>query len=270
MATLTPPTSHGGDTNNQPVTARKGGTEDSRAEGAVISKLLPSDIVMGRGVSTHPGNVHFREPIQTSSNAYNQTGLNDKKHMIAQQIVDEITKQQPQNGRFVRKLGTERWILVEPYVVLDKVKQALRDKERATRTHKPPARRLKTTPRCTLNGKCFSTSEQELQFWRGQQQLGVCHADAVASTMLPAQALLMHQHHERMRQREVRQLRHVLEVERQKQLAIARYRTADILTQLAGLSSSYKTPSALPVDTNSSHKCKRVYGLFGHTNAAPR
>jgi hypothetical protein len=105
----------------------------------VIVKLETNDVMMGRGscASRNVGNVRFRELIAKRKQEYLRAGRNCTKQMIAMEIVAEITRRK---GRFVRQAkpeesqalgipnGTEAWVLADNAVVLEKVKQALRDK----------------------------------------------------------------------------------------------------------------------------------------------
>ena len=110
----------------------------------VITKLTQNDILFGRGapIINYEGNVRFRALVSTRRKEYNGTGRHQIKDEIARQIVLEI---QRRNGRFLRKVESDDthqigvpetetgWTLAEEDMILEKVKQALRDKEPARR-----------------------------------------------------------------------------------------------------------------------------------------
>jgi hypothetical protein len=106
----------------------------------VITELRNNDVMMGRGAGMihNMGNVRFRELVATRKEEYVRAERNHKKQAIAKQILAEIVRR---NGRFVRKVekpeeakalgipeGTQAWVLANSDAVLEKVKQALRDK----------------------------------------------------------------------------------------------------------------------------------------------
>jgi hypothetical protein len=106
-----------------------------------VTELKPYDILLGRGapIINYEGNVRFRELVSTRKAEYISTGRHQIKDEIARQIVEEIGKR---NGRFLRKIesqteaqklgiseGTKVWQVANEDVAIEKVKQALRDKE---------------------------------------------------------------------------------------------------------------------------------------------
>jgi hypothetical protein len=112
----------------------------STASVQVITELRSNDVMMGRGAGMihNMGNVRFRELVATRKEEYVRAERNHKKQTIAKQILAEIARR---NGRFVRKVdkpeevkalgipeGTQAWVLANSDAVLEKVKQALRDK----------------------------------------------------------------------------------------------------------------------------------------------
>jgi hypothetical protein len=115
-------------------------TVSSMASLQVITELRTNDVMMGRGAGRihNMGNVRFRELVATRKEEYLRAERNHKKQTIAKQILAEIAHR---NGRFVRKVekpeeakalgipeGTQAWVLASSDAVLEKVKQALRDK----------------------------------------------------------------------------------------------------------------------------------------------
>ena len=116
-------------------------SSSSRHVSNVITKLTQNDILFGRGapIINYEGNVRFRALVSTRKKEYNSTGRHQIKDEIARQIVMEVKRR---NGRFLRKLesddearqlgtteGEPAWTIAEEDVILEKVKQALRDKE---------------------------------------------------------------------------------------------------------------------------------------------
>jgi hypothetical protein len=106
----------------------------------IITELQTNDVIMGRGAGMihNMGNVRYRELVATRKKEYVRAERNHKKQTIAKQILAEIAHR---NGRFVRKVetpeeakalgipeGTQAWVLASSDVVLEKVKQALREK----------------------------------------------------------------------------------------------------------------------------------------------
>lgn len=113
----------------------------SRHVSNVITKLTQNDVLFGRGapIINYEGNVRFRALVSTRKKEYNSTGRHQIKDEIARQIVMEVKRR---NGRFLRKVesdddarqfgppeGEPGWTIAEEDVILEKVKQALRDKE---------------------------------------------------------------------------------------------------------------------------------------------
>ena len=88
-----------------------------------------SDVVSGRGGRSnhHPGNRPYWLQILQLRDAYRECVDDSSKQQIAQTVVDFV--QNTQGGRFLQlESVTERWFLLPPKVIMDKVKQALRDK----------------------------------------------------------------------------------------------------------------------------------------------
>lgn len=125
------------------VRAHDGDTSSgSRRVSNVITKLTQNDILLGRGapIINYEGNVRFRALVSTRKTEYNSTGRHQIKDEIARQIVMEVKRR---NGRFLRKLESNdsdvrqariaeaepAWVIADDDVILEKVKQALRDKE---------------------------------------------------------------------------------------------------------------------------------------------
>jgi hypothetical protein len=108
-----------------------------------VTALNPDDVLLGRGapIINYEGNVRFRELVQTHKADYIGTGRHQTKDVIARQIVAEIGNR---NGRFLRRIasseqaqilgvpdGTTAWLVAHETVAIEKVKQALRDKDPA-------------------------------------------------------------------------------------------------------------------------------------------
>lgn len=108
-----------------------------------VTSTTSNDVLLGRGAPTihFEGNVRFRHLIATRKVEYMSTGRHKRKCVIAQQIIDEIVV--GRRGRFLRKINTveeaerlgvppgvkQAWVPADPTVILEKVKQALRDKD---------------------------------------------------------------------------------------------------------------------------------------------
>jgi hypothetical protein len=87
------------------------------------------DVVSGRGGGSnhHEGNQRYWRQILTRRPTYRLLGADDKaeKTAIAESIRNYITE----HGRFLQKEAkTGRWFVLPQKIVLDKIKQALRDK----------------------------------------------------------------------------------------------------------------------------------------------
>jgi hypothetical protein len=105
-----------------------------------VTKLNPNDILLGRGapVINYQGNIRFRELVNTRKAEYISSGRHQVKDEIARQIIEEIGNRQ---GRFLHKIesitetqqrisvGTRVWQVAAEDVAIEKVKQALRDKD---------------------------------------------------------------------------------------------------------------------------------------------
>jgi hypothetical protein len=106
-----------------------------------VTKLTPNDILLGRGapIINYEGNVRFRALVSTRKAEYNSTGRHQIKDEIARQIISQIDRR---SGKFLKKVesqeeaqrlgipeGESAWTIAEEDVILEKVKQSLRDKE---------------------------------------------------------------------------------------------------------------------------------------------
>jgi site-specific DNA-cytosine methylase len=107
-----------------------------------ITKLHTADVLLGRGSPTinYVGNVAFRLLIKQRKAEYGASGQHKTKDRVAREIFALI---QDKGGRFLRRIDTieleqlgplsstnqKVWVAVYDDVALEKVKQALRDKE---------------------------------------------------------------------------------------------------------------------------------------------
>jgi hypothetical protein len=106
-----------------------------------VTELHPNDILLGRGapIINYEGNVRFRALVSTRKAEYVSTGRHQVKDDIARQIIQEIERR---NGKFLKKVeceaesqrlgideDTKAWTIVDDDVAIEKVKQALRDKD---------------------------------------------------------------------------------------------------------------------------------------------
>lgn len=110
-------------------------------QSSFVTVLQPNDVIMGRGAPTiqYKGNIMFRELISTRKVEYMKAGRHRIKRDIARQILDEINRR---GGRFLRKVdnraearalgvppGEHAWVVANEAEVIEKVKQALRDRD---------------------------------------------------------------------------------------------------------------------------------------------
>ena len=107
----------------------------------------PDDVLLGRGapIINYVGNVKFRSLVRSRKNDYITSGQHKIKEKVAKSIMEEI---QRRGGRFLKRVQIARAELTESQkvkvyqiadydVALEKVKQALRDKD-ADHSHLPP------------------------------------------------------------------------------------------------------------------------------------
>jgi hypothetical protein len=108
----------------------------------IITKLHTADVLLGRGSPTinYAGNVAFRLLIKQRKAEYGASGQHKTKDRVAREIFALI---QDKGGRFLRRIDTVEleqlgplsstnqkvWVTVYDDVALEKIKQALRDKE---------------------------------------------------------------------------------------------------------------------------------------------
>lgn len=108
-----------------------------------VTILNPNDILLGRGrpVVRYEGNIRFRKLVKDRKPQYRATGRNIIKDAIARELKNII---KARGGRFLRKIesvieaeelgvprGVQAWVPVDEAVLLQKVKQAFRDGQRA-------------------------------------------------------------------------------------------------------------------------------------------
>jgi hypothetical protein len=107
----------------------------------------PCDVLLGRGAATdnYKGNIQFRKLIQERRDAYRATENRQRKNELAREVVAAIHST---GGRFLCKVGStvtgraledprqaSGWVVAEDRTVMEKVKQALREKgNRAVRS----------------------------------------------------------------------------------------------------------------------------------------
>jgi hypothetical protein len=114
-----------------------------------VDEIRENDILMGRGAPTinYKGNVSFRELVSTRKAEYTASGRHRVKDEIARQVIEEIARR---DGRFLRRIETtaeaealgmpnnkKAWIIAEDSIAMEKVKQALRDKDPAVPPEPP-------------------------------------------------------------------------------------------------------------------------------------
>lgn len=106
-----------------------------------VTELQPNDVLMGRGapIINYEGNVRFRDLVRTRKADYIHTTRHQVKDEIARSVLQEIHRR---DGHFLRRIdsetelrqfgiteATKAWMVVHNDVALEKVKQALRDKD---------------------------------------------------------------------------------------------------------------------------------------------
>jgi hypothetical protein len=116
-------------------------TKSAVAPAQFVTEILPDDILLGRGAPMirNEGNARFREIVSARKKDYMSSGRHHVKNEIAKQVLDVIAHR---HGRFLRKVdspeeaiklgvpkGMQAWVLADNDTILEKVKQALRDKD---------------------------------------------------------------------------------------------------------------------------------------------
>jgi hypothetical protein len=114
--------------------------QSSNPSGFVIV-LAPNDVLLGRGAFSigNEGNVRFRQLVQSRKVEYRNTSKRQIKDWIARQVVQAISFKK---GRFLRRIeslveaeqmgvpeGVQVWVPVDEGTIIQKVKQALRDRD---------------------------------------------------------------------------------------------------------------------------------------------
>lgn len=106
----------------------------------VVEDPGENDVLFGRGAPfmRWKGNVRFREFVNTRKAEYLSTRRHADKHTIAREIIDFIRNER--NGRFLVKADPSGsfWMEANESMVVEKVKQALRDKLSRNREAEPP------------------------------------------------------------------------------------------------------------------------------------
>jgi hypothetical protein len=130
-------------------------TEKNTSE-TVIYDLRPSDVLLGRGsrIDQYPGNLAFRELVNSCKHTYRTTTNHEIKREIAEYIIAQV--EQRHNGRFLRRIEPDSneavslgivtingndngvvgssgkpkpaWIQIDSNASIEKTKQALREK----------------------------------------------------------------------------------------------------------------------------------------------
>jgi hypothetical protein len=111
-------------------------------EPIIVANVTENDVLLGRGATiiNHVGNQRFHQLVLDRKQEYNSTWRHQIKDSIARKIFVFITEQR--NGRFLRRIDsvyeaqalgiphdwTTMWLVADPNVAIEKIKQALRDK----------------------------------------------------------------------------------------------------------------------------------------------
>ena len=142
----------------------------------------------GASMSRWPGNVQFRKLLSKRTEEYISTSCRAQKHRIAIEIIETIRSRM--NGRFLirasatgdESMVTESnpgpWILAEESIIVDKVKQAIREKHYQER--RPGRKANQSSLRKTKSG---ASSEAEDK--KPKQNLPAAKADARAQLCSP-------------------------------------------------------------------------------------
>lgn len=121
---------HKMDTDDKPRGKKIQTTDEKQATIDTI-EVHDNDVLGGRGngVAAHPGNMLLRDICIRYQQAYADAKRNEKMK-VAKLAISHITSQSPP-GRFLEKspVDNEKWVLMNPKRVLEKVSQALRDRK---------------------------------------------------------------------------------------------------------------------------------------------
>lgn len=116
-----------------------------------------NDVLFGRGapIIRWQGNVKFRELIRGRKEEYLATRRHAHKDTIAREVIQEIEERR--GGRFLKRGESStsseddfmtglprRWMLAEESLIIEKVKQALRDREAGDNDGKKSSKKQKT------------------------------------------------------------------------------------------------------------------------------
>jgi hypothetical protein len=134
---------------------------NTKASGTVIYDLRPSDVLLGRGsrIDQYPGNLAFRDLVNSCKQTYRTTANHETKREIAEYIIAQV--EQRHQGRFLRRIEPDSneavslgiatvgsngkpkpaWIPIDTNAAIEKTKQALREKGNSSKRKLP-----ETTP----------------------------------------------------------------------------------------------------------------------------
>lgn len=137
--------------------------------GEVIENPRDNDVLFGRGAPyiRWRGNIQFREHVQKRKAEYLATRRHVDKNVIAREIIDFIRNER--RGRFLIKESTVdpsgshsiAWIEPTESLIMEKVKQTLRDKQDGTkRRAKPVSGRAAKPSSCQVKTKRSDSHEQ--------------------------------------------------------------------------------------------------------------
>jgi hypothetical protein len=97
----------------------------------VIYDPLPSDVLFGRGkpIQERPGNVRFREILDTHTELYDKSEKGAKSAVMA--YIVHLVKEE--DGRFLKELEDGGWVEVDEATAQAKVGRAFRTRRSALR-----------------------------------------------------------------------------------------------------------------------------------------
>jgi hypothetical protein len=140
-----PPSQEENDKEQEPPTPLA--LQPTTTEPTIVANVTENDVLLGRGATiiNHVGNQRFHELVLARKQEYHCTLRHQIKDAIARKIFVFISEQR--NGRFLRRIDsvyeaqslgvphdwTTMWLVADPNVAMEKIKQALRGKRAAKR-----------------------------------------------------------------------------------------------------------------------------------------
>jgi hypothetical protein len=167
-------------------------TENSGSHRRFVTSVGPYDVLLGRGAPmvNFAGNVRFRELVAARLEEYSRARRRQTKDTIAREIMALVEQR---GGRFLRKVdaqeeielgvqpndGASAWVSVEEDVAIEKVKQALRNREQQLRApsapvqeghHDPPTERQRDSRQTNRSDANISALHAPAAFASGETE----------------------------------------------------------------------------------------------------